>query len=91
MQLLWIQLAAFFAALIAAISAREDAPLAAGLMVGASFYLIGFTVLGIAGAFDTSTRVRRIFGAVMLALGSISVGAALLITALKTYARYIPL
>lgn len=90
MQLIWIQIAAFFAALLAGVAALADAPLAAGLMVGASFYALGFTVAGLAGAFGVWPRGQKIFGAVTLALGSVSVVAALLITALKTYAKYFP-
>ena len=90
MPLLWISLLAFVGTIVAAIAANFDAPLAAGLMVGASFYAAGFTVLAIAGAFSAGPHGQKIFGSVMLALGSISVAAALLITALKTYAKYFP-
>lgn len=90
MQLLWILLVAFIATMLAAIAANYDAPLAAGLMVGASFYLVGFTVLAIAGTSPDSARARRIFGGLTLVLGSLSVGASLLITAVKTYAKYFP-
>lgn len=90
MQLLWILLVAFVATMLAAIASNYDAPLAAGLMIGASFYLAGVTALAIAGAFDAGVRGRRIFGALMLFLGSVSVASALLITALKTYAKYFP-
>lgn len=90
MQLLWIMLAAFVASLLAAIGAMDDAPLAAGLMVGASFYLVGFTGLAITSAFDAELHTRKIFGAVTLFLGSTSVASSLLITALKVYAKYFP-
>lgn len=90
MQLLWILLAAFVASLLASIGAMDDAPLAAGLMVGASFYLVGFTGLAITGAFDAGLRSRKIFGSVMLFLGSTSVASSLLITAVKVYAKYFP-
>ncbi len=90
MQLLWILLAAFVASLLAAIGAMDDAPLAAGLMVGASFYAVGFTGLAITGSFDAGLRGRKIFGSVMLFLGSTSVASALLITAMKVYAKYFP-
>jgi hypothetical protein len=91
MSLLWISLIAFAATVLAAVGSNYDAPLSAGLMVGASFYAAGFTVIAIAGAFGASPRVQKIFGAIMLALGSISVAAALMITALKTYAKYYPM
>lgn len=90
MQILWILLVAFVATMLAGIASNYDAPLAAGLMIGASFYLAGFTVLAIAGAFNASARGRNIFGALMLTLGSISVASSLLITAFKTYAKYFP-
>ncbi len=90
MQLLWISLVAFVATLLAAIASNYDAPLAAGLMIGACFYLAGVTVLAIAGAFDAGAHGRRIFGALMLTLGSASVASSLLITAFKTYAKYFP-
>ena len=51
-------------------------------MVGASFYAAGFTVMTLAGAIGIGPRGQKIFGALMLALGSISVASALLITAL---------
>lgn len=86
MQLLWVLLVAFIATMGTAIAANYDAPLAAGLMVGASFYLIGFTVLAVAG----SAKGRRIFGGLLLVLGSVSVASSLLITAFKTYAKYFP-
>ena len=91
MPLLWISLVAFVGTTLAAVGANYDAPLAAGLMVGASFYAAGFTVTAITGVFGVWTTGQKVFGALMLALGSISVAAALLITALKTYAKYIPL
>lgn len=91
MPLLWISLLAFVGTLIAGINANYDAPLAAGLMVGASFYAAGFTIPAIAGAFGAGAKGPKIFACVMLALGSTSVAAALLITALKTYAKYFPL
>jgi hypothetical protein len=91
MSLLWISLIAFAVTILAAIGANDDAPLAAGLMVGASFYAAGFTIMAIAGAFGVGPRGQKIFGAVMLALGSVSVASALLITALKTYAKYFPI
>jgi hypothetical protein len=90
MPLLWISLLAFAATIIAAINANYDAPLAAGLMVGASFYAAGFTVVAIASAFNVGPSFRKVFGAAMLALGSISVAAAMLITALKVYGKYMP-
>jgi len=90
MPLPWISLLAFAATLLAAINANYDAPLAAGLMVGASFYAAGFTVVAIAGAFNVGPNFRKVFGAAMLALGSTSVAAAMLITALKVYAKYLP-
>ncbi len=90
MQLLWISLVAFVATMLAAIASNYDAPLAAGLMIGACFYLVGFTVLAIAGAFEVNAQARRIFGAFMLTLGSVSVASSLLITAFKTYAKYFP-
>ena len=77
-------------AILAAVGANYDAPLAAGLMVGASFYAAGFTVMAIAGAFGAGPRGQKIIGALMLALGSTAVAAALLITAVKTYAKYFP-
>lgn len=91
MSLLWISLIAFAATILAAIGVNDDAPLAAGLMVGASFYAAGFTVMAIGGAFGVGPRGQKVFGAVMLALGSTSVASALLITALKTYAKYFPM
>lgn len=90
MPLLWISLIAFAATILAAINANYDAPLAAGLMVGASFFAAGFTVPAIAAAFGVSPRGQKVFAAIMLALGSTSVAAALLVTALKTYAKYFP-
>jgi hypothetical protein len=90
MPLTWICLVAFVASLLASVSANYDAPLAAGLMVGASFYAAGFTVPAIAGALGASATGQKLFGAAMLALGSASVAAALLITAVKTYTKYFP-
>ncbi len=85
-----ISLIAFLGTVIAAVNASYNAPLAAGLMVGASFYAAGFTIPAIGGALGASPRSQKVLGAVILALGSISVSAALLITALKTYAKYFP-
>ncbi|MGE0284419.1 MAG: hypothetical protein AB7E79_09555 [Rhodospirillaceae bacterium] len=90
MPLLWISLLAFVGTLMGAINANYDPPLAAGLMVGTSFYAAGFTIPAIASAFGIAARGQKVFASVMLALGSTSVAAALLITALKIYAKYFP-
>jgi len=92
--LLWILGASFIATMFAALNANYDAPLAAGLMVGTTFYLIGFTGLilqyvltAIAGRAIAKGFFNGLAGAMAL-LGSISVASSLMITAMKVYAKY---
>ncbi len=94
MVLLWILGASFIATMFAALTSNYDAPLAAGLMVGTTFYLIGFTGLVLQQALNMlkGRAVAKSFFAglagVMAVLGSISVASSLMITALKVYAKY---
>lgn len=94
MALLWSLGAMAAAGMFAGLAAHGDAPLAAGLMIGATFYLAGFTALLLHHALSVilARAVAKSFfialGAIAGVLGGVSLAASLAITAVKTYAKY---